>query len=231
MPCHVTGLPACRLPARPASVLLPSSACPMLDRWPIPPQLTRIATPHAHTGACRYEHGQQYAAHWDVNDSPERLELMRRRGVLGGMRTATLLMYLSGEQGSAVRCSTVSVLCGTAHVCCLPTAVKRQLLCRATSYKPPAGVAFPLDGTQPLLLLTQTWRRAVKPLSPTGNGWMRRRRRSPLTASAGPKGWASSLARAMLSSSSPSTPTVGGRGGLGCGFVAAAGAAGAAGAA
>ena len=58
-------------------------------------------------GTHRYEHGQQYAAHWDVNDSPERLELMRKRGVLGGMRTATLLMYLSGEQRTPVRCSTM----------------------------------------------------------------------------------------------------------------------------
>ena len=79
---------------------------------------------HPLTSACRYEHGQQYRAHFDVNDSPERLALMRQRGTLGGMRTATLLMYLSGEwravHRSASRCSTAQ--CSTVHDCLATTA-------------------------------------------------------------------------------------------------------------
>ncbi|EFN58979.1 hypothetical protein CHLNCDRAFT_137600 [Chlorella variabilis] len=48
----------------------------------------------------RYELGQKYSAHWDINDSPERAQQMRAKGVLGGLRTATLLMYLSDvEEG------------------------------------------------------------------------------------------------------------------------------------
>ena len=33
-----------------------------------------------------------------MNDSPERKQIEHQRGVLGGLRTATLLMYLSGAQ-------------------------------------------------------------------------------------------------------------------------------------
>jgi hypothetical protein len=59
-----------------------------------------IPIAHHPVPLCRYEHGQKYSAHWDVNDSPKRLEQMAAKGVLGGLRTATLLMYLSGEMTS-----------------------------------------------------------------------------------------------------------------------------------
>lgn len=55
------------------------------------------AAPCCATPCRSYEHGQKYSAHWDVNDTPKRQEQMRQKGVLGGLRTATLLMYLSGE--------------------------------------------------------------------------------------------------------------------------------------
>ena len=47
----------------------------------------------------RYENGQKYDAHYDSNDTPERAELLRKKGVKGGMRAATILIYLSGEEG------------------------------------------------------------------------------------------------------------------------------------
>ncbi|KAL4859681.1 putative prolyl 4-hydroxylase 4 [Chlorella vulgaris] len=61
--------------------------------------LTHLEAPNQeHLQVLRYEHGQKYSAHWDVNDSPKRLEQMAAKGVLGGLRTATLLMYLSDVQ-------------------------------------------------------------------------------------------------------------------------------------
>ncbi|PSC75136.1 putative prolyl 4-hydroxylase 4 isoform A [Micractinium conductrix] len=64
------------------------------------------AATHLHTShhedlqVLKYEHGQTYRDHYDINDTPERLKLMRESGVRGGLRTATLLVYLSDvEEG------------------------------------------------------------------------------------------------------------------------------------
>ncbi|KAL4428689.1 hypothetical protein ABPG77_009795 [Micractinium sp. CCAP 211/92] len=55
---------------------------------------------HEDLQVLRYEQGQTYRDHYDINDSPERIALMKASGQLGGLRTATLLMYLSDvEEG------------------------------------------------------------------------------------------------------------------------------------
>lgn len=43
----------------------------------------------------RYEISQKYGGHYDINDSPQRKQQMKAKGVLGGLRVATCLMYLS----------------------------------------------------------------------------------------------------------------------------------------
>ncbi|KAL4447638.1 hypothetical protein ABPG75_004857 [Micractinium tetrahymenae] len=53
---------------------------------------------HEDLQVLRYEKGQTYRDHYDINDSPERLAQMKASGQLGGMRSATLLMYLSDVQ-------------------------------------------------------------------------------------------------------------------------------------
>lgn len=76
-------------------------------RSPIPPpSLTRPPFPRHRR---RYELGQKYSAHFDVHGSEQQTVLEARRGVKGGQRYATLLMYLSGEGAG--------IAAGPANVC------------------------------------------------------------------------------------------------------------------
>lgn len=98
---------------------------------------------------CRYEHGQKYSAHWDVNDSPKRLEQMAAKGVLGGLRTATLLMYLSGEMTSTTggtMCVCVYVAeAGTLRCTAVVHTTACCLVC-LSQCRPSASPRFPASG-------------------------------------------------------------------------------------